>query len=74
MNVKHKVCISLGRPRRGSSEVVRAGSREVRGRLLDFLFGERVGVFILTPGRTVETVEIREILEGGGGNAENVGA
>ena len=29
--------------------------------LLNFLFGEKVGVIILTPGESVENVEIKEI-------------
>lgn len=64
MSLKHKVRISVSRPQR-KSEVIRSGSREIRSKLLDFLFGEKVGVFVLTPGRTVETVEIRELPEGG---------
>ena len=32
----------------------------MRARLLNFLFGEKVGVIILTPGETVENVEIKE--------------
>lgn len=64
MSLKHKVRISVSRPQR-KSEVIRSGSREIRSKLLDFLFGEKVGVFVLTPGRTVEMVEIRELPEGG---------
>ena len=65
MNLKHKVCISVSRPNLGTSEIVKGGLRTIRSRLLNFLFGEKVGVFILTPGRTVETVEIREVPDGG---------
>jgi hypothetical protein len=64
MSLKHKVRISVSRPER-KSEVIRSGSREVRGKLLNWLFGEKVGVFVLTPGKTVETVEIQEMPEGG---------
>jgi len=65
MNLKHKVCISVGRPNYGTSEVIKSGSRTIRSRLLDFLFGQKVGVFVLTPGSSVETVEIREVPTGG---------
>jgi hypothetical protein len=41
MNLKHKVRISVSRPKR-TSEVIRSGSREIRGKLMDFLFGENV--------------------------------
>lgn len=64
MSLKHKVRISVSRPKR-TAEVIRSGSREIRSKLLDFLFGEKVGVFVLTPGRTVETVEIQELPDGG---------
>lgn len=68
MNLKHKVCISVSRPNYGTSEIIKSGSRTIRSRLLNFMFGEKVGVFILTPGRTVETVEIREMPIGGNGD------
>ena len=65
MNLKHKIRIRVGRREREASEVIRSGSRTIRSRLLNFLFGESVGVFVLTPGRTVETVEIQELAVGG---------
>ena len=65
MNLKHKIRIRVGRRERGASEVIRSGSRTIRSRLLNLLFGESVGVFVLTPGRTVETVEIQELAVGG---------
>ena len=65
MSLKHKVRISVSRPKNGTSEIIRSGSRQIRSRLLNFLFGEKVGVFVLTPGRTVQTVEICEVPEGG---------
>ena len=63
--MKHKVSISVSRPDKGTSEVIKSGSRTIRGKLLNLLFGEKVGVLVLTPGRTVDTVEIRELAEGG---------
>ena len=65
MSFRHKVCISVGRQNEGTSEIVRSGSYTVRSRLLNLLFGKKVGVFVITPGRTVETVEIRELKKGG---------
>ena len=38
---------------------------QIRKRLLDFLFGKQVNVIVLSPGDTVQTVEIRELKEGG---------
>jgi len=72
MNLKHRICISVSRPNNGTSEIIKSGSRMIRSKLLNFLFGEKVGVLILTPGRTVETVEIREIPRGGDDDVKNI--
>jgi hypothetical protein len=63
MSLKHKVCISVSRPS-AKSEIIRSGSRTIRSKLLNLLLGEKVGVFVVTPGRSVETVEIREVVGG----------
>jgi len=61
MCLRHKVCISVSRPDGGKQNILRGSSCTMRSRLLNFLFGEKVGVIILTPGETVENVEIKEI-------------
>jgi len=61
MNLKHKVRICVTRPDGAKTTVLKGGSRTMRSRLLNLLFGEKVGVIVVTPGETVETVEIREI-------------
>ena len=38
---------------------------QIRKRLLDFLFGQQVNGLVLSPGDSVQTVEIRELKEGG---------
>jgi hypothetical protein len=68
--MRHKIIICVGRST-DAPEIIKGASRTVRGRLLDLLFGEKVGVLVLTPGRTVETVEIRELPEGGEHDGEN---
>jgi len=73
MSLKHRICVSVSRPNNETYEVIKSGSRTIRSKLLNFLFGEKVGVLILTPGRTVETVEICEITEGGENDVKNVG-
>ena len=65
MSLKHKVRICVGRPNHGTDEVIRSGQRTIRSRLLDFLFGQKVGVFVLTPSSSVETVEICDVATGG---------
>ena len=53
--LKHKVKITVSK-----DPVIQSGQRTIRGRLLNFLFGEKTGVFLLTPGKSVELVEIVE--------------
>ena len=61
MCLKHKVCINVIRPNGSKQNVLKGSSCTMRARFLNFLFGEKVGVIILTPGETVENVEIKEI-------------
>lgn len=63
--MKHKVCINIAKPGGTSTPVVRSGTVQIRKRLLDFLFGQQVNVLVLSPGDSVQTVEIRELKEGG---------
>jgi len=65
MSLKHKVCINISRKNADPEPIMRGGQKTIRSRLLNFLFGEKVGVFVLTPGQSVELVEIRELPEGG---------
>ena len=63
--MKHKVCINIAKPGGRPIPVVRSGTMQIRKRVLDFLFGQQVNVIVLSPGDTVQTVEIRELKEGG---------
>jgi len=77
MSLKHKIRICVSRQKGEPSEIATSGSRTIRSRLLNLLFGEKVGVFVLTPGRTVETVEIHEVVQGTpvaeGGDSDDTG-
>jgi len=64
MSLKHKVCINIAHPSGNPTPIIKSGTMQLRKRLLDFLLGEEVNVLVLTPGDSVETVEIRE-LKGG---------
>ena len=64
MGIKHKVCINIAKPGGTPSTVVRSGTVHTRKKLLDFLFGQQVSVLVLSPGDSVQTVEIHE-LKGG---------
>ena len=65
MGIKHKVCINIAEKDGASSPVTRSGTMQIRKKLLDFLFGQQVNVLVLSPGDSVQTVEIRELKEGG---------
>lgn len=65
MSLKHKVTINVAKPNGISDPVIKSGSKSIRSKFLNWLFGEKVGVFVITPGNSVETVEIKEIKEGG---------
>lgn len=65
MGLKHKVTINVSKPGGIRDPVLKSGSGRFRSRLLNLLFGEKVGVIVITPGDSVETVEIKEIKEGG---------
>jgi len=71
MSLKHKVTISVAKPGGIRDPVLKSGSRNIRSRLLNLLFGEKVGVIVITPGDSVETVEIKEIKEGGVEHEQN---
>lgn len=63
--MKHTVSINVARPGSSPAQVVRSRTIHLRQRLLDFLFGKKMSVVVLSPGDSVHTVEIREVKEGG---------
>ena len=65
MGLKHKVCINIAETDGAPTQVIRSGTLQIRRKLIDFLFGQKVNVLVLSPGDTVQTVEIREVKEGG---------
>ncbi len=64
MSLKHKVTINIAHPSGNPKPVVESGTRQLRKRLLNFLLGEKMNVIVLTPGDSVESVEIREVKGG----------
>jgi len=67
MGLKHKVTISVTKPGGLRDPVLKSGSRSLREKICRLLFGEKFKIMVLTPGDSVETVEIREIEEAGDG-------
>lgn len=62
MAIKHKIVINVSDPNGRKANVLRG---KLPTRLLKFLFGDFTQVYLLSPGQTVESVDIREVEEGG---------
>lgn len=71
MSLKHKVTINVAKPCGERSPVIQSSRKTFRSKLLDFLFGKKVSLLVITPGDSVETVEIKEIREGGVGHEQD---
>ena len=72
MNLQHKVQINVAR-KDGSQKkaIIKSGVSKIPQRLLNFLFGEFTEVLVLTPGQSVQSVEIHEIGKGGAAHEPN---
>lgn len=71
MGLKHKVCINVTSPTGEKRTVLKGGVRSIPKKLLSALLGENTEILVLTPGQSVESVEIHEIKEGGKCNEQN---
>ena len=65
MAIKHKVVINVSDSKGRKANVLRDADVKLPTRLLRFLFGDFTQVYLLSPGQTVESVDIREVEEGG---------
>lgn len=65
MGLKHKVTINVARPGGENNPVIQSSERSIRSRFLNWLLGKKIDLLVVTPGESVETVEIKEIKEGG---------
>lgn len=65
MAVKHKIVINVSDSSGRQENVLKGADVKLPARLLKFLFGEFTQVYLLSPGQTVESVDIREVEEGG---------
>lgn len=60
MSLKHKVTINVTKPGGERSPVIQSSRKTIRGKMLDWMFGKNVSLLVITPGDSVETVEIKE--------------
>ena len=65
MAVKHRIVINVSDSGGRKENVLKGTDVKLPARLLKFLFGEFTQVYLLSPGQTVESVDIREVEEGG---------
>lgn len=61
MKLKHRVRINIADRNGQKQEVLQSEHRSVPKRLLTFLFGESCEVLVLRPGKSVKSIEIKEV-------------
>ena len=67
MTLKHRVCINVTDADGSRERVLKGGTLSLPSKVLRWLLGEQTEILVLTPGQSVQSVEIREISEGGVG-------
>ena len=65
MALKHKIVINVSDPHGRTRNVLKGADVKLPTRLIKFLFGDITQVYLLSPGQTVESVDIHEVEEGG---------
>ena len=65
--MKHKVCISVADRSGNKTKLLKGRRIMLPKRLLKLIFGDFCEVFVLAPGQTVSSVEIKELRRGGAG-------
>ena len=71
MTMKHRITINVTDPNGKKAAVLRGADMRLPARLVRFLFGDFQQVYLLSPGQTVESVNISEVKEGGKTDAKN---
>lgn len=62
--MKHKVIINVTNETGQKNNVLKGSIRKLPSRIIRLLFGEYRQVYLLEPGMTVDSVDIREIEKG----------
>ena len=65
MAIKHKVIINVTDETGNNVKVLRGGQLTLPQKIIKFLFGDYRQVFLLDPGQSVQSVDVKEIKEGG---------
>ncbi len=64
MNLKHKVRINVTDDVGNKENVLQGGVRYLPRKIAKWLFGENLEILVLTPGQSVQSVEIHEVKKG----------
>ena len=65
MAIKHKVTINVTDETGNNVKVLRGGQLKLPQKIIKFLFGDYRQVFLLDPGQSVKSVDVKEVKEGG---------
>lgn len=68
--LNHRVSVSVTQSNGVQTEVLKAREKTVRKRLLRFLLGDEMNVLVISPSRTVNSIEIMDLQKGGAWCAE----
>jgi len=69
--MKHRITINVTDPNGRRANVLRGADMTLPARLVRFLFGDFQQIYLLSPGQTVESVNISEVREGGRTNVKD---
>lgn len=61
MKLKHKVRINVTDDVGNKETVLQGGIRNLPRKVAEWLFGENMEILVLTPGQSIESVEIHEV-------------
>ena len=71
MAMKHRITINVTDPDGRRASLLRGADMKLPARLVRFLFGDFQQVYLLSPGQTIESVNIKEVREGGKTDVED---
>ncbi len=63
MTLKHKIIINVSDPNGKKSTLLRGADMRLPSKIAKFLFGDFTQVYLLAPGQSVKSVDVREIKE-----------
>lgn len=63
MELKHKIIINVSDPNGKKSTLLRGADMRLPSKIAKFLFGDFTQVYLLAPGQSVKSIDVREIKE-----------